>query len=378
MLDVLAIRVVRFMMGSCLPLTSMVSSGKSISTSAISFPRSVRVSLALKILQGMTLTSAADIDNDVGVRELGQRLTDDSLAASKSTRNTHSSTLNTGKKGVKHTLADDERPVRRKLLGTWARHTNRPLVHHAVFGLDSVELELQNLRVHGVAALVCKTGNGSLGTRRQHDLMVVDQTVLENTTEDISAGDVVSDLVCARGEVPLLGAVESGDVNTAGNVDAVRRVGNALERALDAVVDGLHETRAELDGEGLAGPHDRIADRHTSCLAVSDPLRPWRSQHTSLFVDLDGGLVGLNSNDLTNEAVVTNAHLHSASIFKYILSQGAHTSSYIAHPIMLAATMTGLQISVPDARRHCSDVPRNGVDGSCVKWSAPRQYYQWK
>jgi len=40
MLEVLATRVVRFMMVSSTPFTIMVSSGKSFSTSAISLPRS--------------------------------------------------------------------------------------------------------------------------------------------------------------------------------------------------------------------------------------------------------------------------------------------------------------------------------------------------
>lgn len=34
---------------------------------------------------------------------------------------------------------------------------------------------------------------------------------------------------------------------------------------------------------------------------------------TSLFVDLDGGLVGFDSNDLTNEVVVTNTNLDESA-----------------------------------------------------------------
>ena len=50
---------------------------------------------------------------------------------------------------------------------------------------------------------------------------------------------MVSDLVFARRKVPLLLAVEGGNIDTAGNVDAVCSLGNALEGTLDAVVDGL-------------------------------------------------------------------------------------------------------------------------------------------
>jgi hypothetical protein len=138
-------------------------------------------------------------------------------------------------------------------------------VHHAVLGLGAVELELQDLLVHSVAALVRDACDGALGARRQQDLVVADERVFDDGAEDIAAGDVVSDLVVAGGKVPLLLAVEGGDVDTAGNVDAVGGLGDALERALDTVVDGLEQTGAELDGERLSGPDDRVADRDTSC-----------------------------------------------------------------------------------------------------------------
>lgn len=65
----------------------------------------------------ITTLSATNVHNDVTVGELGQGLGDDGLAASKRTGNADSTTLNAWEERVKHTLADDERLVGRKLLG---------------------------------------------------------------------------------------------------------------------------------------------------------------------------------------------------------------------------------------------------------------------
>jgi hypothetical protein len=191
-------------------------------------------------------------------------LRNDSLSASKGTGDTHSTTLNTGKQRVEHTLSDNQRAVRRQLLSRGTRHSHGPAVHHAVLGFGAIEVKLQNLLVHSIAALIGDAGNSTLGARWEQDLVLAEKTVLEDGTEDVTTSDVIADLELARGEVPLLLAVESGKIDTTGNVDAVGVVGDTLERALDTVVDGLHETGAELDRQGLARLEDRVADSYTS------------------------------------------------------------------------------------------------------------------
>lgn len=94
--------------------------------------------------------------------------------------------------------------------------------------------------------------------------MDLDEGVLEDGSEDVTAGDVVADLG-SRGEVPLLGAVERGNRDTTRDVDALGRFRDLLERALDTVVDVVQQAGAELDREGLAGPVDRVADGDTGC-----------------------------------------------------------------------------------------------------------------
>ena len=149
-------------------------------------------------------------------------------------------------------------------------------MHHAVLGLGAIEIKLQDLLVDGVAALLGDAGNGTLGTGRQQNPMFAEQTVLEDSTEDVATSDVVADLEGTGCEIPLLLAVKSGQVDTTGNVDAVGVVGDALEGTLDTVVDGLHKTRAQLDGQWLPGPVYGVAYGYTSCaiLAQSSNVFP--------------------------------------------------------------------------------------------------------
>ena len=142
-------------------------------------------------------------------------------------------------------------------------------MHHAVLGLGAVEVELEDLLVDGVATLFGNASYGTLCAGRQQDLVLVEQTVLEDSTEDIAASDVVANLERAGGKFPLLLAVERGQVDTTGNVNAVCVVGDALKGTLDTVVDGLHETWAELDGQWLSGPEYGVANSYTSCTLLA-------------------------------------------------------------------------------------------------------------
>jgi hypothetical protein len=253
----------------------------------------------------------SNIDDNVTVRELGQGLRNDSLAASESSWNAYGTTLNTGEQRVEDTLTNNERLVGRHLLVGRTGHSYGPLVHHAVLGLGAVEVKLQDLLINSIATLLGDAGDGTLGARRQQNLMFAEQTVLKDSTEDVTTSDVVSNLQGTRCEFPLLLAVESGQVDTTGDIDAVRVVGDTLEGTLNTVVDGFHETRTKLDGQWLSGPEYGVAYSYASyaILAKVLPRVYMRGVRTGLFVDLNGGLVGFDSNDLTDEVVVTNTDL---------------------------------------------------------------------
>lgn len=188
-------------------------------------------------------THTAHVDNDVAVGELGDGLTDDSLAAAESTGDGNGTALDTGEEGIQHTLADDEGLVGGQLLGGGAGHTDGPRLHHGVLCLLAIELDLEDLLLDGVATLGGDLGNDTPRTGREQDAVGVDERVLEDGTPDITAGDVIADLL-GGGELPLLLPVERRDGDTAGDIDGARNAGDRLERTLDTVVDVVEEAGA--------------------------------------------------------------------------------------------------------------------------------------
>lgn len=186
--------VVRFMMGSFLPLTSMVSWQTVSHTLSIRIEKTCFGEIHQDLSHFVAAFTAADVDDNVTVGELGQRLANDGLAATKSTGNAHGATLHTGEEGIKDTLADNQGLGRGELVGRGAGYTDGPVLHHAVLGLDAIELDLQDLLIHGVAPLVRDACDGSTGPRGQHDLVVAEEAVLNDGSKDIAASNVVSDL----------------------------------------------------------------------------------------------------------------------------------------------------------------------------------------
>lgn len=150
--------------------------------------------------------------------------------------------------------------------------------------------------------------------------MVEEERVLPDGAEDVTASDVVTDLVVARCKVPLLGAVKGGDIDTAGNVDAVGHLCDALEGTLNTVVDGLHETRAEFDREGLTSSGDGVTNGNTGCVCMSacrvsvEMTIGGCSFRTSLFVNLDCGLVGRDANHLSHEVLMSDFDLGQSAV----------------------------------------------------------------
>lgn len=213
----------------------------------------------------ITTLTAADIDDDITVGELGDTLGDDSLAASEGTRNADGTTLHTREESIQHSLADNEGRIGGLSVTDGAGHTDGPSLHHAELGLLAFKLDLQKLLIHSIATGGGDAGNGTAGTRGQKDLVVVHQAVLEHGTPNVSSSNVVADLEVDRLEIPLLLTIQRIDANTTGNVDTLGLVGDSTEGSLNTVVDRLHQTGAQLDGQGLTGPGNGIANSQTIC-----------------------------------------------------------------------------------------------------------------
>ncbi|KAI3492707.1 hypothetical protein L1887_42625 [Cichorium endivia] len=236
--------------------------------------------------------STAYIGDDVRVRVFGERLGDDGLATAEGTGDGGGTTLDAGEERVEDTLAGEQRVVGLQLLGDGTGRTDGPDLEHGVLLLLALEFGLEHDVVDRVRALLGDVGDGAHSTRAEHELVVLEQRVLVDGAEDVTTADVVADLELAGSEVPRELTVERLRVDTSGNVDTAALLHDGLERTLDAVVNVLHETGAELDGEGLASTEHRVTDGNAG----------------SLLVHLDGDLVGVDSDDLTDELVVADTH----------------------------------------------------------------------
>ena len=123
--------------------------------------------------------------------------------------------------------------------------------------------------------------------------MVAHETVLPHGPKDITTSDMIAGFLCGRFEVPLLLAIQRGNVDSARNINTLGVIRDSFERSLNPIVDRLHQSRAKLDGQGFLGAFDRVSNRDTG----------------SLLVDLDRGLVSIDTNNFSHEFDVTNANL---------------------------------------------------------------------
>jgi hypothetical protein len=154
--------------------------------------------------------------------------------------------LNTREKSVENSLTDNEGLIGGLLVvgGTW--YSDRPGLHHGILCLLAIELDLEDVLDDGVLALGSDFGNSSSCTRREQNLVVCEERVLEDRAPDITTGKVVADLNGGC-ELPLLLAVEGRDGDTAGDINGLSHLGNSLEGTLDTVVDTVEETGTEFD-----------------------------------------------------------------------------------------------------------------------------------
>ena len=96
--------------------------------------------------------------------------------------------------------------------------------------------------------------------------------------------------------------IEVGDGNAARDPVAVQ-LGNARERALNAVKDAADEPRRKFDGERHARTLHNLAG----------------AKAARLLVDLDGRPVAAQLDDLADEPLVADAHNVVHSAFRHIL-----------------------------------------------------------
>ena len=94
---------------------------------------------------------------------------------------------------------------------------------------------------------------------------------------------------------------------------------------------------------------------------------------TGLLVDLDGGLVAIDPDNLADESIVADTDLQTVNERgkrkknPRISQKRARTSSYMAQPIIFSATTTGLARQRQNQRARSSintTIPGDGEDGT--------------
>lgn len=113
-------------------------------------------------------------------------------------------------------------------------------MHHAEIRFLPIKFDLQYLLVNGIAALFHDMRDCTSRSRRQKDLVIIEETVLVNAAKDVAPRDMVANLQFSRYKVPFDLSVQRRDGDTARNVDRVGNGGDGLQWALNTVVDGLH------------------------------------------------------------------------------------------------------------------------------------------
>jgi hypothetical protein len=156
----------------------------------------------------VTTLSTSDVNDTVGVRVLGESLGNAGLTATESSGNSAGTTLNSGEKGIEDTLSSKERVVTGELLSNGSGVTDRPEVRHVHLDLTFVGVEDSD----GLADVVHTGGHdfddatSNLGG--DHDTVLVEKVVLEDSSEDITTNDELTNLEVLGSELPQLVLIE--------------------------------------------------------------------------------------------------------------------------------------------------------------------------
>mmetsp|Transcript_125902 Transcript_125902/g.187926 ORF Transcript_125902/g.187926 Transcript_125902/m.187926 type:complete len:462 (-) Transcript_125902:85-1470(-) len=245
--------------------------------------------------------AASDVDDGVGVGVLGERLRDHSLAAAERARHSAGSAEHGREQSVEHTLASEERVVASELLSHGARVTHGPeLGHGELLAAAARSLDLDDLLLQVVVAGRGDPLDAARLARVHHD-GVVDKLVLLDHAVDVSARDQRANGVVGRGaERPGLLHVQRLHVDTSGDEHGSGLLHDDLQRTLDSVENLVHDTRTQHHRQRLTGTLNRVTNAETG----------------GLLVNLDGGGISLETDDLSDEAEGSDTHklVHSGSL----------------------------------------------------------------
>ena len=230
----------------------------------------------------------------------------DGLAGAEGAGDGGGAALGHGEEGVHDALTGEQGGLGGILVLVGPAHTDGPLLHHGEVMLLPLVVHQHGHGVQHREGAGLDGLDGAAHSGGDHDL-VEDGGGLLDGADDVAAHHLVA-LLGGGHEVPLLLPVQGGDLDAAGDGGA-GDLHDALQGALDAVVDVFDEAGTQLHGQGGAGGLHRRAG----------------TQAGGLLVDLDGGGVAVHGEDLTDEALLAHAdHVGHVGVRK---SGGHHQRS---------------------------------------------------
>ena len=151
---------------------------------------------------------------------LGDGLGDAGLTATKGPWDGAGTTLHGGEEGVEDSLTSEEGDLTGELLGDRAGLSHGPEMTHVDLLVLAIVIEYN----HGLAHGVHTCGHDLLDVASElgwdHDLVLLEQIVLEGVADNITAGHELAGSDLWVGSVlPVLVLVEAGHIDTTGHVD---------------------------------------------------------------------------------------------------------------------------------------------------------------
>ena len=227
--------------------------------------------------------AAADINDDVCLRPLGQLVLNDRFTGPEGAGNSSNTAFGNGEEGIDNTLTGDQRHIGSQLLLIGAALADGPALHKgqiffAVFGRYGSD-RLVDGKTSGR-----DRGKSTFDPVGDHDLLG-DQGRFFDGSDDVAGNYLVADLGGSF-KVPFLFAVQRRYLDTAGQQIGTGDFHDLVQGTLDTIVDRSDQTGAQFDGK-----------RH-----ICGFYRFAGAQAAGFLVYLDGGLVTVHFDDLADQS----------------------------------------------------------------------------
>ena len=230
----------------------------------------------------------------------------DGLAGTEGTRNCRHTAGGNGEERINNPLSRYHGRLRRKLFLIGTAAADRPALKHGNVMLLALVVLHHGDHIFQLRRALINLRDCTADAVGHHDLVLHNGAFLHRAQHRTCLNLIALDDLGL--EAPLLFAVQAGDLNAAADTLAAL-IPNDRQRALNAIKDGLDQARSQLHGKRSAGGFHRLPG----------------AKARSLLIDLNGGAVAAQLDDLAHEAVTAHAHhvIHSGVGHVFRDNQGA-------------------------------------------------------